>query len=73
MVHQNVAVIVPLTNLRLVCETQSMDPTWLLVVLILIVLFASISVVGTLRRIRDATEKSLVILQSQASRENADN
>lgn len=50
-----------------------MDPTWLLVVLILIVLFASISVVGTLRRIRDATEKSLVILQSQASRENADN
>lgn len=49
-----------------------MDPTWLLIVLILIVLFASISVVGALRRIRVATEKSLVILQSLASHENAD-
>ena len=49
-----------------------MDTTWLLVILILIVLFASISIVGTLRRIRDAAEETLLILQSQAGRENAD-
>jgi len=44
-----------------------MDPTWLLVVLILIVLFASISLIGALRRIRDATEKTLAILETQAT------
>jgi HAMP domain-containing protein len=48
-----------------------MDPTWLLVVLILIVLFASISIIGALRRIRDATEKTLAILETRATGENA--
>ena len=49
-----------------------MDPIWLLVVLTLIVLFASITAVGTLRRIRDATEKTLAILEVQAGAGNAD-
>jgi hypothetical protein len=35
-----------------------MDITWLFVVLVLVVIFASISVAGALRRIADATEKS---------------
>jgi uncharacterized membrane protein len=35
-----------------------MDVTWLLVVLILVVVFASISVVGALHRVRDAVERS---------------
>lgn len=38
---------------------------WFLVVLILVVLFGGISVVGALRRIRDATEKMLAILEGQ--------
>jgi ABC-type lipoprotein release transport system permease subunit len=46
-----------------------MDPTWLLVVLMLIVLFASISIVGALRRIRVATEKTLAILETQTTGE----
>lgn len=45
-----------------------MDPIWLFVVFILIVLFASISVVGALHRIRDASEKTLAILEEQAAR-----
>ncbi|WP_177216764.1 hypothetical protein [Mycetocola miduiensis] len=35
-----------------------MDITWLFVVLVLVVIFARISVAGALRRIVDATEKS---------------
>jgi hypothetical protein len=35
-----------------------MDITWLFVVLVLVVIFASISVAGALRRVADATEKS---------------
>jgi len=44
-----------------------MDPTWLLLILTLIVLFASISIIGALRRIRDATEKTLAIVEAQAA------
>jgi len=50
-----------------------MDITWLLVVLILIVLFASISIVGALYRIRNASEKALAILESQTDRLDTDN
>lgn len=35
-----------------------MDITWIFVVLVLVVISASISTVGALRRIADATEKS---------------
>ncbi|GAB3136287.1 hypothetical protein [Marisediminicola antarctica] len=50
-----------------------MDPIWLLVALILIVLFASISIVGALHRTRDASEKMLAILEAQtASRTSED-
>ncbi|GGF04105.1 hypothetical protein [Mycetocola zhadangensis] len=35
-----------------------MDITWLLVVGFLVVVFASISAIGALRRIADATEKT---------------
>ncbi|MDQ0276596.1 hypothetical protein QO003_000899 [Arthrobacter silviterrae] len=49
-----------------------MDITLLLVVLILVVLFASISVVGALHRIRDASEKALALLENQAARQNTD-
>lgn len=44
-----------------------MDPTWLFVILILIVLFASISVIGALRRIANATEKSAAHLEALAA------
>ena len=44
-----------------------MDPLWLLTVLILIVVFASISIVGALHRIRDASEKTLALLEAQAA------
>ncbi|WP_170211124.1 hypothetical protein [Cryobacterium flavum] len=44
-----------------------MNPTWPEVALILIALFASISVVGTLRRIRDATEKTVDLLERLGS------
>jgi hypothetical protein len=47
-----------------------MDPIWLLVVLILVVVFASISIVGTLHRIRDASEKTLAILEAQTVARN---
>ncbi|MBG6215489.1 hypothetical protein RCH23_003429 [Cryobacterium sp. CAN_C3] len=47
-----------------------MDPIWLLVILILVVVFASISIVGTLRRIRDASEKTLAILEVQTAAQN---
>ncbi|MDJ0315834.1 hypothetical protein [Arthrobacter antibioticus] len=50
-----------------------MDTTWLLVVLILIVLFASISIVGALQRIRNASEKPLAILESQTARPDTNN
>lgn len=43
-----------------------MDPTTLLVVLILVVLFAGISVVGVLRRIAAATEKTAKLLADRA-------
>lgn len=42
-----------------------MDITWLLLALTLIVLFASISIVGALQRIRNASEKSLALLEEQ--------
>jgi hypothetical protein len=44
-----------------------MDPIWLLVALIVVVMFASISIVGALHRIRDASEKTLAILEGQTS------
>lgn len=44
-----------------------MDPTWLYVILILVVLFASISVIGALRRIAVATEKSAAHLETLAA------
>lgn len=47
-----------------------MDITWLLVLITLIVLFAGISAIGALRRIRDATEKTLAILEAQATARN---
>lgn len=40
-----------------------MDPLWLFVILILIVLFASISIVGALHRIRDASERAAQLLE----------
>lgn len=40
---------------------------FLLVALVLIVLFASISIVGALHRIRDASEKTLALLEAQAA------
>ncbi len=49
-----------------------MDITWLLVVLILIVLFASISIVGALHRIRDASEKATSLLEDQAARQKTE-
>ncbi|SEE86149.1 hypothetical protein SAMN04489740_2828 [Arthrobacter alpinus] len=50
-----------------------MDITWLLVVLLLIVLFASISIVGALHRIRDASEKALAVLEDQSTRQAKEN
>lgn len=41
-----------------------MDLTWLLVVLVLLVLFASISVTAALRRIATATEKTAADLET---------
>lgn len=43
-----------------------MEPTWLFVILILVVLFASISVIGALRRIASATEKTADLLEAQS-------
>lgn len=40
-----------------------MNMTWPEAILILIVLFASISAVGALRRIRDASEKTVGLLE----------
>ena len=48
-----------------------MDPNFFLLALILVVLFASISIIGALRRIRDASEKTLAILQAQASEDKS--
>jgi hypothetical protein len=47
-----------------------MDPLWLLIILILVVVSASISIVGTLHRIRDASEKTLAILEAQTTGQN---
>ncbi|WP_166877890.1 hypothetical protein [Salinibacterium sp. ZJ450] len=44
-----------------------MDPIWLLVILILLVLFSSISIVAALRRIADATEQAAAHLESLAA------
>jgi len=44
-----------------------MDPDFFLVALLLVVLFASISVVGVLHRIRNASEEALAILREQAA------
>jgi hypothetical protein len=46
---------------------RTMDPNFFLLALVLVVLFASISIVGALRRIRDAVEKTLAILEAQAA------
>lgn len=45
-----------------------MVPNFLLLALVLVVLFASISITGALRRIRDATEKTLALLEAQSER-----
>lgn len=37
--------------------------TWLLVVLIVVVLFAIISIIGALNRFRNASEKALALLE----------
>jgi hypothetical protein len=42
-----------------------MDLSLLLVVLILVVLFASISVIGNLRRLRAAAERTVELLEAQ--------
>jgi hypothetical protein len=44
-----------------------MDATWLFVIVILLVLFASISAIGALRRIADATERSTALLETLVS------
>jgi len=41
-----------------------MDITWLLVVLVLLILFSSISITGALRRIAAATEKTSANIQA---------
>ncbi|MGZ0212551.1 MAG: hypothetical protein ACKVI4_08735 [Actinomycetales bacterium] len=46
-----------------------MDPNFLLLAVVLILLFASISIVGALHRIRDATEKTLALLEARAAKE----
>ncbi|MGH3651625.1 MAG: hypothetical protein ACRDT3_01585 [Glutamicibacter sp.] len=48
-----------------------MENTWFLVVLILVNLFASISIIGALNRIRNASEKALVLLEEQSARQGA--
>lgn len=40
-----------------------MDSTWLFVAFLLILLFAGISIIGALHRIREATEKSARLLE----------
>ena len=44
-----------------------MDPNFFLAALLLVVLFASISIVGALHRIRAASEETLAILKAQAA------
>jgi hypothetical protein len=44
-----------------------MDPNYLLAALLLVVIFASISIVGVLHRIRAASEETLAILKAQAA------
>lgn len=40
-----------------------MDTTWLFVAFLLVLLFAGISIIGALNRIREATEKSARLLE----------
>lgn len=44
-----------------------MDSSWLMIILILIVLFASISIIGALHRIRSATERAVVLLEAKVT------
>jgi ABC-type lipoprotein release transport system permease subunit len=46
---------------------EHMDPNFLLLALVLVVLFASISIIGALHRIRNASEKALAILEAQVA------
>lgn len=46
-----------------------MDPNFLLLALLVVVSFASVSVVSSLHSIRDATKKALALLESQAGEE----
>ena len=48
---------------------SSMDPNFLLIALTLVVLFASISIIGALRRIRDACEEAVALLRTQADKD----
>ncbi|MGV8858364.1 hypothetical protein [Rhodoglobus sp.] len=50
-----------------------MDPNFLLLALVLLVLFASISIIGALHRIRDASEKTLALLEAQTRKDTASN
>jgi len=50
---------------------RTMDPNFLLLALVLVVLFASISIVGALHRIRNASEKTLAILEAQIAEKAA--
>jgi hypothetical protein len=49
-----------------------MDITWLLVILILVIIFASISIVGALHRIRDASETAVALLEQHAARQKSE-
>lgn len=42
-----------------------MDPNFILLALFLLILFASISAIGSLHRIRDASEKTLALLEAR--------
>jgi len=54
-----------LTGVNGHARIDPMDPNFLLMALVLVVLFASISIVGALHRIRNASEKTLAILEAQ--------
>jgi len=43
-----------------------MDPNFFLLAILLVLLFASISIAGSLRRIRTASEKTVALLEAQA-------
>jgi hypothetical protein len=50
-----------------------MDPNFLLLALVLLVLFASISIIGALHRIRDASEKTFALLEAQNEKDTTAN